>query len=199
MIESLSISITDFFYSNDIIEEDEKEILVYGLQLIISSLLGVSVLLMIGAALGRLTDTIIFLVTFIILRMYSGGYHANSYLKCNITLIAVYMGMIAAVTYTPHVYMGIMSVMMASCTIYTVLRYAPVDNENKRLDEKQKKDNRRITIALLIAFYLVAMVMYKMDMKAFYTVIVTMFSVAVLIILKVRGKIANEEYQERSA
>ncbi|MEL7649849.1 MAG: accessory gene regulator B family protein [Sedimentibacter sp.] len=187
MIESLSISITDFFYSNDIIEEDEKEILVYGLQLIISSLLGVSVLLMIGAALGRLTDTIIFLVTFIILRMYSGGYHANSYLKCNITLISVYMGMIGAVTYTPPGYSGILSFIMAAYTVCMVLRYAPVDNENKRLDEKKKKENRTVTVVLMIAFYLIAMVMYKTGVQSFYTVIVTMFSVAVLIKIKVKG------------
>lgn len=187
MIEFLSISITDFFYSNDIIEEDEKEILIYGVQLIISSLLGVSVLLLLGTAMGRIFETIIFLATFIILRMYSGGYHADSYLKCNLTLIAVYMGMIAAVTYTAHDYIGILSVMMAAYTVYMVLRYAPVDNENKRLDEKQKKDNRRITIVLMVAFYLIAMVMYKAGVQAFYTVIVTMFSVAVLIKIKVKG------------
>nr|WP_312580175.1 accessory gene regulator B family protein [Sedimentibacter sp.] len=54
MIKYLSYNITDFFSSNNIIEEEDKEIYVYGLQLIISTLIGITLILVLGLILNKL-------------------------------------------------------------------------------------------------------------------------------------------------
>lgn len=187
MIELLSNNITDFFYYNKIIEENEKEILLYGLQLIISSVIGISLILSFGIIFNKVIETMIFLVTFIIIRMYSGGYHANSYFKCNVTLIIVYLSIIAAISYTPSNLILQVSIILAIMSIYVFLRFAPVDNENKRLKKQQLEANRIITLWLLITFYSISLVLYKMYIQLFYTVIVTIFLISTLIIFKVKG------------
>ncbi len=90
MINKISKNVAVFFIKNNLVQEDEIDIYIYGLQLIISSILGISIILFFGIISERLTDSLIFLFCFIILRQYSGGYHANSYLKCNLYFITIF-------------------------------------------------------------------------------------------------------------
>lgn len=159
MINYLSYNIADYFYLNKVIEEEEKVIYVYGLQLIMSTVVGITLIIIIGLILNKFLLSLIFLMTFISIRMYSGGYHANSYVKCNLTLISIFLTVLMAIKFTPMNYIIIISVIMIISTYYIIYKYAPVDNENKRLTEKKKKENKRITLYLLTGFYFMGLVM----------------------------------------
>lgn len=188
MIKYLSNNITDFFYLNNIINEEEKEIYVYGLQLIISTVIGITLIASLGLFLNIFVKSLIFLISFIWIRMYSGGYHASSYIKCNLTFVTVYLMTMAITIITPPNYIMIASLVMISLTLYIILKYAPVDHENKRLSDEQKRINKKITLQLLFLFYLIAAVMYKIGNQLFYTIIVTMFMVSSLIFVKIKHK-----------
>ena len=138
MIKYLSENITNYFYTNEIISKEEKEIYVYGLHLIFSSVIGIAIILTLGIFLNNLVNTVLFLSAFISVRMYSGGYHANSYIKCNMTLITIYLITMAAVNFIPREIIGTSSAALIALTVYIILKYAPVDNENKKLTKKQK-------------------------------------------------------------
>ncbi|MDF2882005.1 MAG: accessory regulator [Clostridiaceae bacterium] len=191
MIKYLSDNITDFFYSNNILEEEDKEIYVYGLHLIISTVIGITLIFILGLILNRLIYSIVFLISFIPIRMYSGGYHASSYVKCNLILIVLYLTTMSVVVFTPSVYVIGISAIMTIATVYIILKFAPVDNEKKRLTENKKKRNKKITLFILFTFYLIGVVMYKINIQIFYTIIVTMFLVSILII-KIKGGVTNE-------
>ena len=188
MIKYLLNNITDFFYLNNIINEEEKEIFVYGLQLIISTVIGITLIASLGLFLNMFVKSLIFLISFIWIRMYSGGYHASSYIKCNLTFVTVYLMTMVITTITPSNYIMIASLVMISLTLHIILKYAPVDHENKRLSDEQKRINKKITLQLLFLFYLIAAVLYKIDNQLFYTIIVTMFMVSSLILVKIKQK-----------
>ena len=59
------------------------EIYVYGFELIISSIVETGALLLVGFLISKFVETILFLVSFSSIRFFSGGYHANSYFKCD--------------------------------------------------------------------------------------------------------------------
>lgn len=52
MIHSLSKNITTFFILRDLIENKEREVVQYGAEIIISTLIGFGVILGVGACLG---------------------------------------------------------------------------------------------------------------------------------------------------
>jgi len=60
MINKISKNAAVFFIKNNLIQEDEIDIYIYGLQLIISSILGISIILFLGIISERLTDSLIF-------------------------------------------------------------------------------------------------------------------------------------------
>ena len=67
------------------------EVYIYGFELLVSSVIETISLLLIGLLTGKLIDTIIFIISFSSIRVFSGGYHANSYLKCFIVTVAYYL------------------------------------------------------------------------------------------------------------
>lgn len=60
MIKFLSYNITDFFYSNNIIYEEDKEIYLYGLQLIISTVIGIALIMLLGILINKIYLSIAF-------------------------------------------------------------------------------------------------------------------------------------------
>ena len=48
MIHSVALVIADFFVSKDVITEEEKEVCAYGMELIISGIINVSLVIIIG-------------------------------------------------------------------------------------------------------------------------------------------------------
>lgn len=92
MLNYLSRSITDFLLLKETIKTEEKEIYIYGVQLIISSIINFLICIITSLLFGELLNGLIFFVAFSSLRKFTGGFHSRSFLICNIvfTMIVVY-------------------------------------------------------------------------------------------------------------
>lgn len=88
--------------SSGLIETDD-EIIRYGLEIVIMRGVFLILILVIGALMNCLIESIIFTVSYSVLRMYAGGCHAESRSKCFInsvlTLIIALIGIKAAEAY----------------------------------------------------------------------------------------------------
>ena len=89
MIHSLSRIITNFLISKNVINESEFEIYIYGFETFFSGVIDFIITLILGTIFGNIIAAVIFFVMFISVRMYAGGYHADSYLKCKIIFIGI--------------------------------------------------------------------------------------------------------------
>lgn len=184
MINKISKNVAVFFIKNNLIQVDEIDIYIYGLQLIISSILGISIILFLGIISERLTDSLIFLFCFIILRQYSGGYHANSYLKCNLYFISIFLLTEAAVIYTQAKYKDVLTVGLICISFVIILRFAPIDNINKKLSNSQKLKNKKITLIIFVILITISIFMKVNDVNYYYNIAVTILSVTALIIIQ---------------
>lgn len=106
MINELSNIITLRLQKVGVIQ-DKFEIYKYGFELLISSLIGISLILIIGLLSNTFSDSLVFLVCFIILRQCTGGYHSKSYLSCNLSFISVYLIFIYYRNYIMFSYNGL--------------------------------------------------------------------------------------------
>ncbi len=78
-------------YLVDTLNLDDQiyEVIYYGLFVVVTNLLNVISVMFIGACLGEFNNTIIFLLFFTPLRLYLGGYHASTALRCYILFNAI--------------------------------------------------------------------------------------------------------------
>ena len=73
---------TDLMVRNEIISSEDREIYVYGLKQGLILLINILTTLLIGFAFNKTTETIVFLASYIPLRVYAGGYHARTQMGC---------------------------------------------------------------------------------------------------------------------
>lgn len=82
MFASLTMKIVNFLIKNDVIKKDDQEIYIYGFDRILTPLLNIATTVLFGVILGELYQGLIFVFSFMALRKYSGGYHANTPIQC---------------------------------------------------------------------------------------------------------------------
>ena len=75
--------------NRNIIEEEDKEIYSYGFNQILFIMLNFITILIIGILFNMLFETIIFMSTYIPIRIYAGGYHARKQTKCYIHYLII--------------------------------------------------------------------------------------------------------------
>lgn len=90
MIHSVALVIADFLFSKDAITEEEKEVCAYGMELIISGIISVALVLIIGLITGNIWYAVIYNMMMILIRTYTGGYHADTHAGCNVCYCGVY-------------------------------------------------------------------------------------------------------------
>lgn len=123
-----------------VFDKDDKNLdeYIYGIELFFSSFVSTLLMLIIGICIDSLTESIVFMVSFSVLRIYTGGYHSKSFLLCNISTLTVYI--INILVYkllfdyivTLHINIPIFII-----TLTLILFFAPVENENNPLERSQ--------------------------------------------------------------
>lgn len=130
LINTVSKKIISLFFSDN--EDYPKEVYVYGMSLILTSAITTVFLLIIGVSLGYFTETILFIMSFSFLRIFTGGLHSRSYIMCNLYTISLFLSAICFYIYlndTFNVFLIYGSVLLIS--IILVKKLAPVENGQK--------------------------------------------------------------------
>lgn len=188
-METIARKITDFLVCKNCIKEDEKEICQYGYEILLSTILGYTIVLTLSIMSGNIGEGIIFLIVFVITRMYTGGYHANTYLACNFCLACtfiVYMSIVYILSHSQKANIFLMLMLAVYCV--STIWFTPIENENKILTEKKKKNARKISRILMIIWSTLGLGFIFMHSEIGIMIIVTVFIVAILMIKEVYGK-----------
>lgn len=140
MLHETSEKIVDFFFDKD--KDYPKEIYVYGIELAISSLIGSIIVMVIGLIVNCVLECGIYLIVLSSTRLFTGGYHANSYLKCNIitilaTIFSIKMYFVIKLYLSDYIWLMILLLIIS--LLSTIILFCPIENKNKSIDAKEKK------------------------------------------------------------
>lgn len=155
MLGRIVDSIAVLFLKKNIINEDELPVYQYGMQVLICNIAGMLTVLIVGILISRLVESIIFITIYATLRIYTGGYHARTPLVCNIVFLGTYL--VTVMLEALKVNNSVVWIMyLLSCLI--ILRFSPIENVNKELDEKDKEiyRNKSLIISTLLLMILLA-------------------------------------------
>ncbi|MCM1009242.1 MAG: accessory gene regulator B family protein [Ruminococcus flavefaciens] len=174
--------IVNFFIRKNIFPEEQREIYQYGFELWVSSAIGILVVLAIGIISGRFWESIIFYIVFCFTRLFSGGFHAPTYLLCKLTFASVLILALALdwllcdiVDYYWYVLYLYSSIIICRC--------APVENSNKKLTEHEKLRSKVICIVEMMICPFVMLMLNNLNSELYHIVALTLFSVANLMLL----------------
>lgn len=148
MIRHIAKSLTSRAVKNGAVEQKNSDIYTYGAELMISSVLGVLVALLLSFITGAVLEGAVFIAVFAWLRRYTGGHHADSYVKCIGIFTALIVVALSLIFYTPDSILVMLTIFIAALSLLIVYFIAPVGHKNKPIKTDKKVSLRRKSLAL---------------------------------------------------
>lgn len=142
--ESFVYGMTVRSVKEGLISQDQAEIYEYGLHLVMASLLSFIIALIWGLAFECLAEVVAFLVVFIPLRMYTGGYHASTYLRCLLAFISMLIILTLSVDWIPTAMIAPITVNVSLFTLLSVFLFAPIQHQNAPIKDSDRPRFKRI-------------------------------------------------------
>ncbi|MCM1508446.1 MAG: accessory gene regulator B family protein [Ruminococcus flavefaciens] len=187
MFDNIAVHIVDKLIEYNTINSDDRDIYKFGINQIFTTLLNFTTIILIGLVIDSVKEAVFFFTAFIPLRIFAGGFHSRTPLRCYIYSSIITVAVLLAMRY-------INIPLLIYCLIYIVssviiLFFAPVEDINKPLDDLEKKvyKNRTVKIWIVesIAFIIFELLKMYTLMKCF------LFSIILSAILIVLGFINN--------
>lgn len=147
MIQGISNWLLDIFNNNNVLDYDE-EIFLYGVEVIITSLINIALLLIVGLVSGTTDQALVYFVSYAFLRKFIGGYHCNTNLKCITFNVSKY---IFYVLICPHIEISIIIMLLIILfTLVLIVYKAPFEHRNRPISPEDKIVYKKY--AFIIAF-----------------------------------------------
>lgn len=187
MLHSLAERIAVFLFENT--DEYPLEIYTYGFELLISSIIETLILIISGVILNSFLETIVFIISFSFIRFFAGGYHAKSYLKCAVVTVIVYLLVIISYELFKDIsficQMGVIVLVFLLSFVFVCV-FAPIENANKKIENKQK--TKQIALLILLLEFVLIVTGLLANFSYLLVILPTVFSVDVFMILEILRK-----------
>jgi len=120
----------------DWLSAEEKEIILFGLKQSKSLLYSVMVTIFTGLSMGLLWESVLFVICFLPLRRYAGGFHAKTRCRCLIFSMIIVIAAFLFIKYIRCTYWAIIGACFLCLAV--LWKITPVENEKRRLGEEEK-------------------------------------------------------------
>lgn len=134
---------------SDYLKEEKEAIYTYGIEIILSTAIGISSILFISGLLHEFKSGVIFILVFAPLRVFTGGYHAATYLRCFLISNISYLFLLAFKNIMcTKVSLEVWLIMLVLSSGYIAI-HAPMINENQPISENKKNRCKIMTQNIL--------------------------------------------------
>ncbi len=149
MLDKLADSVVNLLYDHCNLSDCQKAIYVYGSKLTFSTLFSICSILLFSALFGRIVYGISFVLIFVSLRLFLGGFHAKTYRNCFLVTNGTFLATCGVAMLLSH--FGSPSILMLVLFVAGVMIVCsgPVKNRNHPISETAFRKNKRIGFLLL--------------------------------------------------
>lgn len=173
----------------------DEEVVKYGLEIIFIKVLFAIIIVSIGILTKCFLESIIYTITFSLLRQYGGGYHAKTKQKCFVlsVLMLICAIFIIKTAQSFDVFIILEAVITLLSVIY-IITTAPIDTPNKRLDADELRIyGKRTGITVCILVTILGICLY---VKAYRFSTAIMIGIIMEAYLMLKGQINNKRTEK---
>lgn len=130
-------SIIEKLIKDEIISPSERDIYLYGLKSLLMISINFLTALLIGFLTNNILEIIAFLIFFIPLRSYAGGYHAKNKFYCYLSSNLILFFIIYAVNALETSNILLFTIPAYFISLVIIYKYAPLPNYNRIFDKEE--------------------------------------------------------------
>lgn len=164
-VKGFSEHVSLILAENNIIKKDELELCKYGLEVLTSTVFDIVSVMIVSFFAGNFVDTLVFLISFFTLRIYAGGYHADTKLKCYLIFVAVYILFTLTGRYVPEQYYVVTETIISFVTFTVILIFAPVVNYKRSANSKERSLYKKVSIAIFTLQIFILLITAKFNRR----------------------------------
>lgn len=160
MIRAMAEKAAGLFVREQVIGEQDRGIYAYGMEMLISETACTAAVLGIGLSAGRLAQAVTYICMYTVIRVYAGGYHAESHRNC-IMIFSMCFSLLMTVVERLDSY-GLSGILVP-CTVLSVgiiFLLAPVENYRKPLTKNEYRIFRKKARKNSLYYSLAAIIVY---------------------------------------
>jgi len=144
MITRLSAVIVSWQIKKGILTKEDTAIYQYGYEMLINQAINIMIAVLIAVVLHAPVTVLSFLICYIPLRSFCGGYHARTHERCSV-VSAILICLVCILSQTLEAHNMIISLAIAAIISgIGVFTLAPVADQNKPLDEVETVRYRKV-------------------------------------------------------
>ncbi len=194
MFRRISEDITFWLIKNKVLDIKNREIYVYGTEVILLNVSLLIVTFIISALENGFLHFISFLIFFIPIRIFSGGYHAKHSETCFLLSTVAYTVTLFIVKWKPYMYKNIEVLIFLGVAVACILRWSPLKNPRHPLADYQCKRNKKILFGIIAVDFALFVMIYRFDWEIVASeVIFILLNAVILIIGKLEVLLAAKE------
>lgn len=172
--------IIEYLIRQGAISQQNAVVYLYGLQSLLQAAACYGTMLFLAAVTHHVIDTILFLLIFLPIRKYAGGYHSSTPLRCFLLSIAAWAVIMTLCQFT---YSPVLCVVTA-LSVAILWRFAPLPHHNNPLSEKRMREVThiiRVILAVVVLCFIILMLLRQMHFTALicYTLLTCALSLLV--------------------
>lgn len=182
MIDRISAYAAGFLSSIDGFEDDRSLIYQVGFDVLISTGLTVAGISGLSMLLHNQWGAVCFLLCFMTVRSYSGGYHAKTRTRCFLLTCGAYLFTVLPLRTGLLHYDSFFSIVTAGIVIAVWYLFVPVENKNKRLLQDWKRTNRVRAWVSAGGWFVLSAAVRRWREELSFQIILTMLVITLLIL-----------------
>ena len=166
MINSIAKNLSKKLVTLDIIKFDDYDVIIFGLEVILSTIFEILGLLMLGLFFNSFLEIIIFIGFFSLLRVNSGGYHASTCFRCFLLSSVLSFSSILTLKNTAWLNTPLTLFTLIISAIIIIIAYAPIDTPNKPFSSEEFVMYRKKSL-LILSFEVLLIILFFIFNKEF--------------------------------
>lgn len=180
MFNKLKTSLVQDMVKNGVIQEEDVELYCFGFDTLKTYLCAIVITLGIGLIMNSFWESIIYLISFKLLRTTAGGYHASTYSRCFVASSIVLVVSLGIVQYNNYFDLWFVAFLIIA-NICIVFLLAPLPDDNKPINEKERVYHRKKSRIVVLMESVVVIGMWFLDKG--YSITILMADVTVTFLL----------------
>ena len=146
------------------IQERDRELYTYALYNMVLLIIPLGLAVMFGWIIGNIRQAIVMIIPFMMLRKFSGGFHAKTPLRCMaISSFLLFLCIKIIFELSCNWKLLIVTAIMGGSLII----FSPVDSQKRRLEKQQKEQYRKVVCEFVMFFLILIFILWKLNAQKY--------------------------------
>lgn len=183
MFRYIAEDIAFLLIKNKIVDIEKRDECVYGAEVLLLNLANILTALIISLLTKSMLHFAAFMLIFVPLRIFIGGFHAKKSESCYLITSAIYALTVLCVKLMPDLYSNIPAIITFAVLIVPIVLFAPVEHKNNPLTPNERRRNRLISIVLTAVDSLIFIALFILSISTATSVMIFMAVDSILMMI----------------